>query len=127
MISKIDSACKYLLHRILGDKNYQVLVSEPFDYKNEDGNNFIFGKVIKELSEYVIIFESEHTIEFNGIVSDKFILSNRSVKQKIKNKTGYEGSINGSIIKNYTDKMTLQNILKNSSFVFIGYVKNTVK
>jgi hypothetical protein len=104
-------------------KNYRIIISEPFDFKNDDKTNIISGKIIRDISESEVLFESVNMLEFNGIVSNKFLLKTRHQNEKLNNNNDYKNIINGLIIKNYSDESSLNEIREHSSFVFIGYLE----
>jgi hypothetical protein len=104
--------------------NYKIVVSEPWDFKNTDGTNSIYGKIIEVNPDNFIIFKSNESVKFDDGTGDLFILSPRYEGQNVLDHIILHETINGCLIqiKDYYS-MNKVEIQKNSKFVLIGPIE----
>jgi hypothetical protein len=105
-------------------KKHQLIISEPWDYKNQKGNNFHSGKLINKLDGNTAIFESDNDIISEGFTGRLFLLFSRYEKVKIdecNNKNGVSVGISFLKTKHY-DNLTVEEIQSDvhSKYLFIG-------
>lgn len=48
-------------------EKYRIVVSEPWDFSSEDGENLIIGKIIKYVNAHCIFFKSDHLLNFGKV------------------------------------------------------------
>ncbi len=97
---------------------YKIIVSEPFNYKNLENKNEIFGKIIKRFSTSFLI-KINHQVNINEKVGDHLLVFPRH--DGIGDlKTGI--SINGLLVSSAKNILNEDEgeIMKKSKFVLIG-------
>jgi hypothetical protein len=100
---------------------YEIIVSEPWDFTNGSNDNIISGRIVKQIDENSIIFESDSYIEIKNQKGKFLFLSPRRNNE---NFDMNELSVNCRIMhNNYEDSMSLQQIVNNSTFVIIGLLQ----
>ena len=62
--------------------NYDIIISEPWDFKNSDGSNFISGQIIRIVNEEIAIFKCDEKVILNGFEGDFFLLSPRLLHER---------------------------------------------
>jgi len=102
-------------------KIYQIMVSEPWDYKSAEGGNVVSGEVLDWVNDRCIIFRSDELIRFPGELSgDILILSKRFEKQLHANGL----TVNGGLLRVKYDRNSLTNneqeLKDQSTFVLVG-------
>ena len=97
----------------------KIQVSEPWNFKNSNGENIIRGRVIRIIDESFFIFKTDYNVVFSEKLSGNvLILQPRH--------TGvYENidkiSINGALfLGQYNDNIQKEDLLRESEFVLIG-------
>ena len=74
-------------------KNYNIIISEPWDFTNSDGSNIISGQIIRIVNEEIAIFRCNEKILLNGFEGDFFLLSPRLLHERFVNGAGISSSI----------------------------------
>ena len=103
---------------------HQIIVSEPWDFKNKEGTNIIEGEIKDIINPNCIIFKSKELLKFNNIESDLLVLTSRYEKQELYNEDIIDGTITGGllIVKNI-ENLDEELLIKNSEYVIIGTIK----
>lgn len=87
-------------------KRYEVLVSEPWDFKDSDGRNVISGEVIEWYNDRCIVFRTDEPVRFADDLSGNIlILSKRFEKQPHLNGL----TVNGGLLRVKYDANSLTN------------------
>ena len=71
-----------LTTHIMEMKNYNIIISEPWDFTNSDGSNIISGQIIRIVNEEIAIFRCNEKILLNGFEGDSFLLSRRFLHER---------------------------------------------
>ena len=106
------------------DKEFAIIIAEPWDFENPDGQNRIIGKIKSILNNKCIVFESNCISDFgNDIRGHTFILSPRFKDgnfNNIENKN-VEITVNGGVLLvEYKRDMNTNELLNNCKFALIG-------
>jgi len=100
-----------------------ISIGEPWDFKSPDGENVMYGSILKVISSYCIVFKANYNLKFDQHAGDIFVLSPRhscSNFDDLNNGTGFV-NINGGLLLGVYDNKISENDLKlNSKFVIIG-------
>lgn len=98
----------------------QLTVSEPWDFKSSSGVNVLEGKVISQIDEKNLIFETTESVELQGVKGALWVLSLRyqgdSFDKPDKTKTVGGGILLTKDFSNHTAK----ELQKMSKFVVVG-------
>ena len=105
--------------------NYDIIISEPWDFKNSDGSNFISGQIIRIVNEDIAIFKCDEKVILNGFEGDFFLLSRRFLHQRF-----FKGvmsiTVNGSGISSSIEDIN-PSIINQLQLRFIGLLKRANK
>ncbi len=105
--------------------NYDIIISEPWDFKNSDGSNFISGQIIRIVNEEFAIFKCDEKVILNGFEGDFFLLSRRFLHQRF-----FKGvmsiTVNGSGISSSIEDIN-PSIINQLQLRFIGLLKRANK
>ena len=105
--------------------NYDIIISEPWDFKNSDGSNFISGQIIRIENEDIAIFKCDEKVILNGFEGDFFLLSRRFLHQRF-----FKGvmsiTVNGSGISSSIEDIN-PSIINQLQLRFIGLLKRANK
>lgn len=117
ILSKISSG------RIV-NKEYIVIVSEPWDFAGPDGKNRIKGKIINTIPPECIVFRCNKKISSDGKEGDILILKTRYYKESIELLYTEEYlTINGGLLlTEYDENMSSEELEQNSFFAIIGSI-----
>jgi hypothetical protein len=99
----------------------KIIVSEPWDFMNTDGNNILLGSILRVINEKCCIFQTITPVSIDGITSEILILRPRYRSQFIS-----EGSlsVNISLLTiTYTEAIDEQTLKLNSVFSMIGSIE----
>lgn len=104
------------------NKEYIVIVSEPWDFVGPDGKNRIKGKIINTIPPECIVFRCNKKISSDGKEGDILILKTRYYKESIELLYTEEYlTINGGLLlTEYDENMTSEELEQNSLFAIIG-------
>lgn len=101
--------------------NYDIIISEPWDFKNSDGSNFISGQIIRIVNEEIAIFKCDEKVILNGFEGDFFLLSRRFLHQRF-----FKGvmsiTVNGSGISSSIEDIS-PSMVNQLQLLFIGSLK----
>jgi len=101
-------------------KYSKLTVSEPWDFKSSSGANALEGKVISQIDERNLIFETTESVELQGVKGALWVLSLRyqgdSFNKPDKTKTVGGGILLAEDFSNHTAK----ELQRMSKFVVIG-------
>ena len=103
---------------ILAD--YEIVVSEPFGYKNTFSENIIYGKIIKVLSPLAILFQSDFQLEFDGSEGSILLLKTRYEGQTLTIQNSFQGTVGGFILTSDYDNKDLNYLESHNKYVIIG-------
>ncbi|MRG44193.1 hypothetical protein GFS24_03660 [Chitinophaga sp. SYP-B3965] len=103
---------------------YKIMVSEPWDFEGPAGANLIIGNIVKKISPLLIVFESDHLLNFGSFEGRILILKPRYEKEVLSDENSFEGIVGGAIFlsDNYEYK-DIEYLEKNSKYVFIGSLR----
>ena len=105
--------------------NYDIIISELWDFKNSDGSNFISGQIIRIVNEEIAIFKCDEKVILNGFEGDFFLLSRRFLHQRF-----FKGvmsiTVNGSGISSSIEDIN-PSIINQLQLRFIGLLKRANK
>lgn len=105
--------------------NYDIIISEPWDFKNSDGSNFISGQIIRIVNEEIAIFKCDEKVILNGFEGDFFLLSRRFLHERF-----FKGvmsiTVNGSGISSSIEDIN-PSIINQLQLRFIGLLKRANK
>lgn len=101
--------------------NYDIIISEPWDFKNSDGSNFISGQIIRIVNEEIAIFKCDEKVILNGFEGDFFLLSRRFLHQRF-----FKGvmsiEVNGAGISSSIEDIS-PSMVNQLQLLFIGSLK----
>lgn len=106
------------------EKNYYILVSEPWDFSGQDGENIINGNIVKIVSDRCLVFHLNNQVEIGGDKIDTLVLIPRFLEDnfyEIEEKTII--TVNGCSIKYYKEEMNESDLIKLSKFKIIGSLR----
>ena len=105
--------------------NYDIIISEPWDFKNSDGSNFISGQIIRIVNEEIAIFKCDEKVILNGFEGDFFLLSRRFLHERF-----FKGvlsiEVNGAGISSSIEDIN-PSIINQLQLRFIGLLKRANK
>jgi hypothetical protein len=104
----------------------KIIVSEPWDFVNSDGNNILLGSILRVINEKCCIFQTIKPVSIDGITSEVLILGPRYRSQFISDFYTGEGSlsVNISLLTiTYTEAIDEQTMKLNSVFSMIGSIE----
>lgn len=103
--------------------NYDIIISEPWDFKNSDGSNFISGQIIRIVNEEIAIFKCDEKVILNGFEGDFFLLSRRFLHQRF-----FKGvlsiEVNGAGISSSIEDIS-PSMVNQLQLLFIGSLKRS--
>ena len=106
------------------NKDYDILVSEPWDFESPDGKNLIKGEIINIVSESCVIYRANHKLQFENIEGNILILSPRHREDNFENLIDEKLTFNCVLLKSNIELTENENVLKtNSKFVLIASFK----
>ena len=101
--------------------NYDIIISEPWDFKNSDGSNFISGQIIRIVNEEIAIFKCDEKVILNGFEGDSFLLSRRFLHERF-----FKGvmsiTVNGAGISSCIEDIS-PSMVNQLQLLFIGSLK----
>jgi len=101
--------------------NYDIIISEPWDFKNSDGSNFISGQIIRIVNEEIAIFKCDEKVILNGFEGDFFLLSRRFLHERF-----FKGvmsiTVNGAGISSCIEDIS-PSMVNQLQLLFIGSLK----
>lgn len=105
--------------------NYDIIISEPWDFKNSDGSNFISGQIIRIVNEEIAIFKCDEKVILNGFEGDFFLLSRRFLHERF-----FKGvmsiTVNGAGISSCIEDIS-PSMVNQLQLLFIGSLKRANK
>lgn len=105
--------------------NYDIIISEPWDFKNSDGSNIISGQITRIVNEEIAIFRCNEKILLNGFEGDSFLLSRRFLHERF-----FKGvmsiTVNGAGISSSIEDIN-PSIINQLQLRFIGLLKRANK
>ena len=106
-------------------KNYNIIISEPWDFTNSDGSNIISGQITRIVNEEIAIFRCNEKILLNGFEGDSFLLSRRFLHERF-----FKGvmsiTVNGAGISSSIEDIN-PSIINQLQLRFIGLLKRANK
>ena len=113
-------------------KNYNIIISEPWDFTNSDGSNIISGQIIRIVNEEIAIFRCNEKIllngfegVLNGFEGDFFLLSPRLLHERF-----FKGvlsiEVNGAGISSSIEDIS-PSMVNQLQLLFIGSLKRADK
>lgn len=103
--------------------NYNIIISEPWDFKNSDGSNIISGQIIRIVNEEIAIFKCDEKVLLNGFEGDFFLLSRRFLHQRF-----FKGvmsiEVNGAGISSSIEDIN-PSMVNQFQLLFIGSLKRS--
>ncbi|PZO30362.1 MAG: hypothetical protein DCF13_03545 [Flavobacteriaceae bacterium] len=106
------------------NKDYDILVSEPWDFVSLDGKNLIKGEIINIVSESCVIYRANHKLQFENIEGNILILSPRHREDNFENLIDEKLTFNCGLLKSNIELTENEDVLKtNSKFVLIASFK----
>jgi len=101
----------------------KILVSDPWDYENSEGENVISGQVVKRIGNRRLVFLSDTPLRFDDVIGNILVLSNRYEYKNIMNKNE-SLTVNGGLLTiDYGDSLDEETLTRNSKFVIIGQLR----
>ena len=102
--------------------HYEIIVSEPWDYTNADGENIISGTVTDIVEDACLIFVSDTSVVLRKATGTTFVLFPRH-----KDDPHLFASVFniGLLHTDYTKGMSLSFLKDNSEFVIIGSLQKS--
>lgn len=108
-------------------KSPTIIVSEPWDFKVPDGKNIIRGIILLVVNSSLLIFKSDHILNFDGVTGDTLILSPRFKNGNFENIINKEIAVNGGLfLGDYTEELDKSKLKENCKFVIIGAVNGEI-
>jgi hypothetical protein len=105
-------------------KDYDILVSEPWDFESLDGKNLIKGEIIDIVSENCVIYRTNHKLQFENNEGNILILSPRHQGHNFENIIDEKLTFNCGLLMPNIELTESENVLKtNSKFVLIASFK----
>lgn len=102
---------------------YTLIVSEPWDFKSQRGDNHLNGKIVRQVDSENLLFVADEPFASGGITSLYWILSSRYEKQQFAERP-YRGTINGGLIASLPSEFeTAVDIKKQAVFAVIGSIQ----
>ena len=102
-------------------KNYNIIISEPWDFTNSDGSNIISGQIIRIVNEEIAIFRCNEKILLNGFEGGFFLLSPRLLHERF-----FKGvlsiEVNGAGISSSIEDIS-PSMVNQLQLLFIGSLK----
>ena len=100
---------------------YKIVVSEPWDYENKNGENAIEGQIIDVISKYVVAFQSDEKLVFGEHIGNILILQSRYKDSILDLENRYIGTVGGGLyLLNDYKRESVSFLEKNSVYVLIG-------
>jgi hypothetical protein len=106
----------------LETQKYKIIISEPWDYSNNDGSNIEIGEIIIFEKNY-LLFRSDNELIFDNLKGNLFLLLPRIGKQLNENTLIYESVDGGLLLTNDFNNMNKKELENISKFVFIGSIQ----
>lgn len=98
----------------------RLTVSEPWDFKNKDNVNVLYGRILRKIDAENLLFESNEIVSLGGASSNILILSTRYEDDRFEEKP-YQGTVNGGLVSSdYYASMSAEEIKSKAIFVLIG-------
>ncbi|EKR64987.1 hypothetical protein LEP1GSC036_2294 [Leptospira weilii str. 2006001853] len=105
------------------EKEYYILVAEPWDFVGPDGKNIIKGKILKIIDDDCILFKTNHKLRIKDVEGDVLVLSSRYKKDDhfVKDIKELDWTINVGLLltKEYKD-LNESGLKSYSKFIIIG-------
>ena len=102
------------------DDNYKIIVSEPWEFRNSNNENSIYGKIEGRNGNNCLLFKSNTLLKFGKSDGQILVLFPRSYDEdftEIKNKPI---TVNGGLLAGDYHSFSAEELEKLSKFVIIG-------
>jgi len=101
-------------------EKYKLIVSEPWDFESQQGDNQLTGHIIRQIDLENLLFEAEDQTTFSGVTSQYWVFSTRYEKQHFEAEP-YEGTVTGGLLADLpSESDDASEIKKHAVFAVIG-------
>lgn len=105
------------------NEEYDLVVSEPWNYSGVDGTNKISGTIVRRIGDRCLVFRSLAPVRIGADVGDLFVLHPRYEKESFIAGVSEVPSNVGLLLTEEYDTLDEKQLEKNSRFVIIGSLR----
>ncbi|MCB0698376.1 MAG: hypothetical protein KDC11_00950 [Chitinophagaceae bacterium] len=112
----------------MSKSDYILSVSEPWDFEGPDGENVIYGRIVKEVTNNCLIFESNNPVSIDNVTGSVFVAFGRHDGYDFEYSVKKDGIWSANIGLYTSDdelylNMNSKELMEHSKYVIIGSVK----
>lgn len=105
-------------------EKYRLTVSEPWDYKNSAGDNFISGTIVRHIDHRCIVFRADESVSFGRDICGSILVLSSRFKTARDSQLSLPSTVNGGILlSDYDPDMADEELKCKAKFVLIGFLE----